>query len=96
MVPLFGHIGGHDGAMADRRVVITSLVGAGVGVAMLGTVALRLQPAVREVGEEEGGLLPTAWIGVADLDLLRDEAVDYAHRLQAAGVACELHVEPGG
>ena len=40
------------------------------------------------------GLAP-AWIGVGDLDLLHDEAVEYARRLLGAGVACELHVEPG-
>jgi len=39
--------------------------------------------------------LPPAWIGVGDLDLFYDEDVDYAERLQRAGVACELHVEPG-
>lgn len=39
--------------------------------------------------------LPPAWIGVGDLDLFHDEDVDYATRLEAAGVACELHVEPG-
>lgn len=40
------------------------------------------------------GLAP-AWIGVGSLDLLHDEAVEYARRLAAAGVPCELHVEPG-
>lgn len=39
--------------------------------------------------------LPPAWIGVGDLDLFWAEDVDYAERLLAAGVACELHVEPG-
>ena len=39
--------------------------------------------------------LPPAWIGVGDLDLLHDDAVTYAHRLRAAGVRCELHIEPG-
>lgn len=39
--------------------------------------------------------LPPAWIGVGDLDLFRDEDVDYARRLQRAGVACELLVEDG-
>lgn len=34
--------------------------------------------------------LPQAWVGVGTLDLLYDEDVDYAHRLRAAGVACEL------
>ncbi len=39
--------------------------------------------------------LPPAWIGVGDLDLFYEEDVDYATRLVAAGVPCELHVEPG-
>ena len=39
--------------------------------------------------------LPPAWIGVGDLDLLTDEVVEYAARLEQAGVACRLHLEPG-
>ena len=39
--------------------------------------------------------LPPAWIGVGDLDLFHDEDVDYARRLEAAGVPVELLVEPG-
>ncbi|MEZ5180457.1 MAG: alpha/beta hydrolase [Acidimicrobiales bacterium] len=39
--------------------------------------------------------LPPAWIGVGDLDLFLEEDLDYAARLEAAGVACEVHVEPG-
>jgi acetyl esterase/lipase len=39
--------------------------------------------------------LPPAWIGVGDLDLFHDEDVDYASRLQDAGVECELDVVPG-
>jgi acetyl esterase/lipase len=39
--------------------------------------------------------LPPAWIGVGDLDLFYEEDVDYAQRLEAAGVPCELHVVPG-
>lgn len=39
--------------------------------------------------------LPPAWIGVGDLDLFHDEDVDYAQRLNAAGVQVELRVEPG-
>lgn len=40
------------------------------------------------------GLAP-AWIGVGDLDLFHDEAVDYAQRLSACGVATELVDVPG-
>jgi acetyl esterase/lipase len=39
--------------------------------------------------------LPPAWIGVGTIDLFHDEDVDYANRLRAAGVPCELHVVPG-
>ncbi|MFN8017504.1 MAG: alpha/beta hydrolase [Acidimicrobiales bacterium] len=39
--------------------------------------------------------LPPAWIGVGDIDLFHDEDVDYARRLEEAGVPCELHVVHG-
>lgn len=39
--------------------------------------------------------LPPAWIGVGSVDLFYDECVDYAARLEAAGVPCDLHIEPG-
>lgn len=40
--------------------------------------------------------LPPTWIGTAELDLFRDEDVEYARRLYEAGVPTELHVYPGG
>ena len=39
--------------------------------------------------------LPPAYICVGSEDLFRDEDIDYARRLIAAGVACELTVYPG-
>lgn len=39
--------------------------------------------------------LPPAWIGVGSLDIFHDEAVAYAQRLKAAGVASELKLVPG-
>ena len=39
--------------------------------------------------------LPPAYICVGAEDLFRDEDIDYARRLIAAGVACELSVYPG-
>jgi len=39
--------------------------------------------------------LPPAWIGVGTCDLFHDEDIEYARRLQAAGVACELKIVPG-
>ena len=38
---------------------------------------------------------PPAYIDVGELDLFRDESVDYARRLIAAEVSTELHVIPG-
>jgi acetyl esterase/lipase len=39
--------------------------------------------------------LPPAWVGVGDLDLFYDENVDYAEKLRASGVPCELVTVPG-
>jgi acetyl esterase/lipase len=39
--------------------------------------------------------LPPAWIGVGSLDLFHDEDLEYARRLEEAGVPCELFVLPG-
>jgi acetyl esterase/lipase len=39
--------------------------------------------------------LPPAWIGVGALDVFRDEDIDYASRMLAAGIPVELHVYPG-
>lgn len=39
--------------------------------------------------------LPPAWIGIGSLDLFCDENLDYARRLNAAGVAVEIHAYAG-
>ncbi|MDT5094920.1 MAG: hypothetical protein QOH60_4283 [Mycobacterium sp.] len=39
--------------------------------------------------------LPATYIDVGDIDILRDENIDYARRLMTAGVPTELHVVPG-
>jgi acetyl esterase/lipase len=39
--------------------------------------------------------LPPAYISAAELDLLRDEDIQYATRLMQSGVSTELHVFPG-
>jgi acetyl esterase/lipase len=39
--------------------------------------------------------LPSAYIEVGELDIFRDEDIEYARRLVAAGVSTELHVHPG-
>ena len=39
--------------------------------------------------------LPPAWIGVGTLDLFHTEDLNYARRLEAAGVACDVLEVPG-
>ena len=39
--------------------------------------------------------LPPAWMGVGTLDLFHDEDLDYAARLEGAGVPCHVEVIPG-
>lgn len=39
--------------------------------------------------------LPPAWIGVGELDLFYAEDIEYAVRLESAGVACTVDVVPG-
>jgi acetyl esterase/lipase len=39
--------------------------------------------------------LPPTWMFTATLDLFRDENIEYAQKLMAAGVSCELSVYPG-
>ncbi|MDQ7876545.1 alpha/beta hydrolase fold domain-containing protein [Microbacterium sp. QXD-8] len=39
--------------------------------------------------------LPPAWMGVGTLDLFFDEDLEYARRLELAGVPCETHIVPG-
>ncbi len=39
--------------------------------------------------------LPPTFIQVGELEVFRDESINYAARLLAAGVPCELHVYPG-
>ncbi|MCH9666309.1 MAG: alpha/beta hydrolase [Actinomycetia bacterium] len=39
--------------------------------------------------------LPDTYIDVGDLDIFRDEDIEYARRLSAAGVPTELHLFPG-
>jgi acetyl esterase/lipase len=39
--------------------------------------------------------LPSTYVEVGELDILRDESIDYARRIAAAGISVELHVHPG-
>ena len=63
---------------------------------------LGVDPGARDVPDlavparaEDLSGLPPAWIGVGTLDLFHDEDLEYAERLRAAGVPCEVSVVEG-
>jgi len=39
--------------------------------------------------------LPKAWIGVGELDILRDEGIDYGEKMRKAGVDVEIEIYKG-
>ncbi len=53
------------------------------------------RPYASATRRDDLGGLPPAWIGIGTIDLFHDECVEYATRLQAAGVECDVHVVPG-
>lgn len=53
------------------------------------------RPYVAAARRESLSGLPPAWIGVGDLDLFHAEDLEYAERLRAAGVPCQVDVVSG-
>jgi acetyl esterase/lipase len=39
--------------------------------------------------------VPPTYVEVGELDIFRDESIDYARRIAKAGTSVELHVHPG-
>lgn len=66
--------------------------GAYLGAALGGPA---VSPYAAPARRDDLGGLPAAWIGVGTLDLFHDEDVEYARRLNAAGVPCELYTVNG-
>jgi acetyl esterase/lipase len=56
--------------------------------------ALDVSPYAAPARAKDLSGLPTSYVLCAGLDPLRDEGLDYAHRLTEAGVAVELHLVP--
>ena len=86
--PVPDHVGKIGWSAADNRFGWESFLGVEPGrrSAPKGAVPAR-------VDDLRG--LPPAFIGVGSIDLFHDEDVDYAQRLNAAGVPTELLVVPG-
>ncbi|WP_020659144.1 alpha/beta hydrolase [Amycolatopsis benzoatilytica] len=55
----------------------------------------RVPPAAAPARLRDFAGLAPAYVEVGELDIFRDEAIDYAQRLLRAGVPCELHVLEG-
>ncbi|ANS68539.1 lipase/esterase [Streptomyces lincolnensis] len=54
-----------------------------------------VSPCAAPARAEDLAGLPPAYVSVCEFDPLRDEGLDYAHRLVRAGVPTELHLFPG-
>jgi acetyl esterase/lipase len=54
-----------------------------------------LRPYAAAARRDDLSGLPPAWIGVGDLDLFLEEDLEYARRLEKAGVPVTVLVEPG-
>ena len=54
-----------------------------------------VSPTISPARLEDFGGLPPAYIEVGELDIFRDEALDYVRKLGQAGVSCEFHMYPG-
>jgi acetyl esterase/lipase len=72
----------------DNRAGWTALLGTRVGTAEVSPYAAPAR-ATSLVG------LPPAFVDVGEVETFRDESIDYAQRLMAAGVSTELHVHRG-
>ncbi len=60
---------------------------------LTGTAAVPAAAAPARAGDLAG--LAPLYLEVGDLDILRDEGIEYARRAAAAGTPVELHVHPG-
>ena len=82
---------------AERARILAELLADLDGLAATAVATMRTEiPAYAAPARatDVGGLPPT-WLATGELDLFRDEDVEYASRLLAAGVPTELHVYPG-
>ena len=59
------------------------------------TGAAGISPYISPARLEDFRGLPPAYIEVGELDIFRDESLDYARKLGRAGVSCEFHMYPG-
>ncbi|KIW09098.1 uncharacterized protein PV09_00043 [Verruconis gallopava] len=60
-----------------------------------GAADLKPSAAPARMTIEQAAKLPATYIDCGDMDIFRDEDIDYAKKLVQAGVSCELHIYPG-
>ena len=68
---------------------------AGGPISVISTAPTRSRPTPRRPGQNDLAGLPPTCVVVGSIDGFRDEDIDYAQRLNQAGVSCELHVIAG-
>ncbi|KAK3616360.1 hypothetical protein LTR56_026002 [Elasticomyces elasticus] len=65
-----------------------------LGEGRIGSDDVQPTEAAARMTVEDAEGLPPAYIDIGELDLFRDETLEYAKKLGQAGVSCELHVFP--
>ena len=76
-----------------RRIAVATALAAAAGVVRRHRAVRAVAPALQTPALYVPLAISNA--PVRDLDLFHDEDVDYARRLERAGVEVDLHVEPG-
>ena len=66
-----------------------------LGSSQIGTDSVSPVAAADRMTVEDAQGLPPAYIDVGELDIFRDEDLEYAKKLGQAGVSCEFHLLPG-
>ncbi|KAK0867237.1 hypothetical protein LTR87_014691 [Friedmanniomyces endolithicus] len=74
----------------DNKTAWTAVLGAD----RVGGADVQPREAAARMTLEDAQGLPPAYMDIGELDLFRDEALEYARKLGQAGVSCELHVFP--
>jgi len=99
-MPLYGclddrHITPSSTAITDERVWNTDISKKAWGLYLAGSDENAISPYAAPARAQSLANLPPTYICIGEVDLMRDENIEYATRLMQAGVQTELHIYPG-
>jgi acetyl esterase/lipase len=99
-MPLYGclddrHITPSSTSITDERVWNTPTSKKAWQLYLAGSDENNISPYAAPARATDLSNLPPAYICIGEVDLMRDENIEYATRLMRAGVSTELHVYPG-